>query len=242
MLGGGRFVLALSHALCALGALVHHEYLLDRSTLAPALALFVASGWVLRAWKWTCTPAVTGVLLILAIAAATMDVARREDVRSVFYPPTVKNLVPLSEVVIASLPAAGTLRVLGTFNEFSAGWVRILEARHGRGGVVEIDAPYPLVPTRDGWNAEWSDAYSELVAAWADDGTRTIVAIEVEPSSPLHTDDYRLWNAWKRNLVAAVRGSDRFAHAGSTAIAEGVRVERFTLSVVEDDGFVEPER
>jgi len=61
-----------------------------------------------------------------------------------------------------------------------------------------------------------------MVARWAQDDTRRVLAIAVDPQSPFRKRDYELWNSWKLNLIKALDESSAFVPTDQTHLKCGV--------------------
>ena len=118
----------------------------------------------------------------------------------------------------------GFVRVVGTFNEFGAGWVRLLQARSAQPVTVTVDVPYPLDRDRDALDPRWDPAYGSIVDGWTRDGTRAVVAIEVDPRSSYFYESYRRWSAWKLNLLHALDQSGAFSRVRTDSLEAGVNI------------------
>lgn len=223
-----RIAMASAYVGFALVALSQHAYLLERSLLGPTVALWVILGSVLALApvRWL-RGAVLTCMLIALVLASTGGLTERRKWSEVDYPATLTTLTGLSEEISTELAGEGLVRVVGTFNEFGAGWVKVLHRRAGSRVALGIDAPFPLQAERDRWPSQWDPRYEEIAAQWARDDTRTIVAIEVAPASTFDSPDYAAWNAWKLNLVRAVRESGRFEATRASMTTNGVTITVF---------------
>lgn len=226
--GDARFALAVGYLAVAMIALIRHDYLLSRNLVGPGVALFAAAGSGLAAQppRWHRIAATAaGVVILLSAGLATH--ASRDQLLKRYYPEHAGDLAAASKIIAANLGVPGKVRVVGTFNEFSPGWVRILGRRHGADGPLAVDIEYPLETARTGRDAAWSPRYQELVGGWATDGTARVLALVVHPGSTYHGTDYTRWNAWKQNLVVALDAAPDFVIADRRALPGGVEVVVF---------------
>ncbi len=220
--------------IASVGALAIHPYLLDRSLVGPAALLSLPAGCgfavVARAIPQT-RPVARRVVAIAWLGLAVLTVLlsiprariwerRLDDRRSA-------ELAPLSRFVEESFRGISKCRVLGSFNEFSLGWARILWHRTHGAGAPDLagDFAYPLGESRSGLDGRPDSAYTTLARDWRTTAAdEAVLTIQVADGSRWDTQDYQLWNKWKRNEIGAV------------ASLPGVRsVARFTS----DDGSVQ---
>lgn len=226
---GPPFVLALAYVLAALAALVRHDYLLSRNLIGPSVALLMAVGWVLASWPQGRGRVLVVVPLLVLLASTTWaHHASRRDQLDRMFPPELTSLAPLSRAVAEQLtPLDGRVRLVGTFNEFSPGWVHIIRRRAAPRVPFGIDAAYPLASTRSGRDPRWVPEYDGIVDRWSRDGTGRVIALLVTPGSPFDTADYRHWNAWKANLALALGHSAAFTEVERRQVTAGIELVVF---------------
>lgn len=223
----GRFTLALAYVAMALIALVRHDYLLSRNLVGPSVALLAAAGLAAAGLPRPRLLAAAAAAVLLASLAWAPHTSRAALLEKQF-PTSITALTPLSAAITGRFDDAfGRVRVVGTFNEFSPGWVRILARREAPDLAVSIDVPYPLTGTRSGRDARWAPDYDAIVEQWTGDGTGRVIALLVTPDSPFDTADYRHWNAWKANLAVALQRSAAFAEVERQPVAAGVELAVF---------------
>lgn len=224
-----RLALAVGYVAFSLAALGRHEYLLARNLTAPVTALLVAVGLALAALPPGRRFAASAVLLLLLILSPlTFSGPYRRDYVQRYYPPGAARLAPLSEACTRQMTRPGRTRVIGTFNEFSPGWVKILALRAEDQNPLSITASCPAPRSRAGIDTTWSPRYAELIEGWAEDDTRRVLAIGVERGSPYDSRDYELWNAWKLNLIRALEESPDFRLAERRELDCGVNFTVFS--------------
>ncbi len=231
-------------------ALAKHPYLLDRNLVSAVVWILVlaslggaellgslrsrwpriAVGGVARAGGTAliASAALAGVVLLLfQSASATGEDLERE------FGAYAERLIPLSRFVRKQLGSRESCRVIGTFNAFSPGWVQILWRRvpPTRRAHLEIDFPYLGRLSSTGLDPSPDPAYRELVDGWVRrESPEVVVEIELQAGSPLRDEDYARWNAWKLNLVQAVRNHPSARRSRRLRLgAERVVVETITL-------------
>ena len=185
-LRGGRDPRSVAAAALALGTLATfamHPYLLGRNLviLVAAVAVLVGAGLRSVAWRGASLPVNVAVVLIALLTIPSAN-ARRTALVNAYYPESAWDLQPVSRAIEDALRDRGFVRVVGTFNEFSAGWVRLLHARSHAHTTLTIDAPFPLERSRESLDAGWDPAYAEIVESWTRDGTAQVVGIGSIPA------------------------------------------------------------
>jgi len=220
-----RFFAAALLALGSLASFALHPYLLGRNLVILVVAVTVVIGAGLRGMEWggRSVPAHAFVIAIALFLIPTAN-AKRTRLVEVYYPATARELQPVSSAVEEALAGGGFVRVVGTFNEFGAGWVRLLQSRSDEPVTVTVDAPYPLARDREALDPRWDPAYGDIVDAWTRDGTRSVIAIEVDSRSHYHDEGYERWNAWKLNLLRALDQSDAFSRVRTDSLEAGISI------------------
>ncbi len=216
---GALAVAATTAIVAGIAPLALHPYLLDRNLVAPAALLSLPCGLgaaalldmsILR--RGSRRALVAGVLAAATIAVGVGTAGRAANWTRALLPDRLASLAPVSRYVAGALATTTSCRVLGTFNEFSPGWVHILWRRthDGGGGELVFDHPYPLVSARTGLDARPDSAYVAQARAWVSSAPQErILTISVAAHSVWDGPDYQAWCAWKRNEIAAVAGCDR---------------------------------
>lgn len=224
-----RATFALAYVVFSLVALGWHEYLLSRNMVGPTVGLLAAGGWGLRLLPHRRQALASAMVLILVVGSPLIfdGPSRREFVQDHF-PSGAARLDALSLACEGQMQESGRTRIVGTFNEFSPGWVKILALRANPRNSLRVGVRCPLPRSRTGYPAQWLPEYGELVAGWGSDGTRRVLALRVEPDSPYHTRDYEQWNAWKLNLLRALEESPDFAVSARADLDCGVGYTLFT--------------
>ncbi len=229
--GGGRFVLALAFVAFSLVAMGRHQYLLARNLTGPVVALLAAAGMGLSALSRVRRAAVSLILLlVLFLSLLTFKGPYRREYVERYYPTAAARLAPLSAVCKEQMARPGRTRIVGTFNEFSPGWVKILAMDSDAQSSLRVGAPCPWPRSREGYSQQWLPEYARLIAGWAKDGTRQVVALAVKPDSPYRTRDYEHWNAWKLNLVKALDQSVAFSTTAHGDLPCGVSYTVYDLA------------
>lgn len=216
---------SVAYLVASLVVLSGYEYLLSRNLAGPAVALAIAAGchpaWARPLTRFAVVPVCFGVVF------AFLSLSERREMVHRYYPDEAMALSSLSSAVQAQLPTSDSTHLLGTFNEFSPGWVRLMNEVYGSNSHLRIDAPYPLESSRSGLDAQWDPRYVEWAQKIEDSKTDLVLGIEVDPTSPYFSEGYRAWSAWKRNLVRAVSESGEFHRIERTEYAPGVYLSVF---------------
>ncbi len=199
-------------------ALSLHPYLLDRNIAGVALAtiLLAAIGastglrWIedLLGRRAHLLATAGAIALAFASVATAFPASRAELDRA--YRRGSEGLAPASDFVQHHLQSAASCRVIGTFDAFSPGWVRILYRRipPPRRPALTVGIPYPLERSRVGLDASPQPIYLELARRLPrPKAPLRILTLDVLDGSIFDNDDYSRWGAWKRNLVVAIRNS-----------------------------------
>ncbi|PIV81595.1 hypothetical protein COW53_03530 [bacterium CG17_big_fil_post_rev_8_21_14_2_50_64_8] len=218
-----RLVLAAAYMAVGLAALARHEYQLSRNMVGPTLGLLAALGWGLRmlpAGRHTLASAV--ILLLVVLSPLTFPGPYRSEYVQRYYPLGSVRLDDLSLACDRQMAEPGLTRIVGTFNEFSPGWVKILAMQSGTNNPLAVGVRCPLPRSRTGYPEQWLPEYGDLIEAWGSDGTRRVLVLGVAPDSPYDTHDYELWNAWKLNLLRALDESPDFAVSSGVDLDCGV--------------------
>lgn len=193
-------------------AIARHPYFLDRLLLPVVAALAVLAGFgvmtLVRAAgaRGAGTGRAAGVVAVAATATLVglNGPALRLGLADLF-PPANARLAPVSRQLQGLLGAGRRVRVVGTFNNFSENWVRILWRRSGARGDLELEYPYLGTRDRTGLDAAWTPRYFDRLQEWLDqDPPDLVVALVPDDPSPWRDTDYRLWNAWKLNYARAL--------------------------------------
>lgn len=197
-------------------AFARHSYFLDRLQLAAGLVFVVLAAVGLAellarldaARPGSARP--LGGLAVAAAAAVTLAGGPAFDRQhDLLFPPLNQSLAEVSTAVRRIMADHDAAIVVGTFNNFSAPWTRILwhESRGGRprtGLVTEFD--YPLPPSRSGLDPAWDPRYARhLEERLKVIDAPVAITLEPYPDAPWRDGDYRHWNEWKRNYVTALR-------------------------------------
>lgn len=250
--GRNALSLAATIYICvALAALSLHPYLLDRNLLAVAAVIAIPVGLGLVATNEALRRlGRRGRMTLAALAAVALALVFVEEriaiasQRETYFRPELSRLAPLSRFVESAFRRVGSCRVIGTFNEFSAGWVRILWLRTHPHGEERLAAefPYPLSAGRGAMDSQDDPAYTRQVMQWAgDDPEESLLIIGIADGSRWADEDYRRWNCWKRNSARAAAGLATFrALDGLDASEDGLRAEfraRETPDIIYGDGW-----
>ncbi len=238
----GPLILAsITYLATTLLALSRHPYLLDRNLVAAAVvcvALAALGGVHLGRWIAHSLPrrAQASLAFLLVAAAAftllssvpsTLVSNQRE------YGPDAERLKPISRFISTEMRKHQECCVLGTFNAFSPGWVRILARRipARRRPHLRIGFPYPLKSSRTGLDARPDPSYVQTIREWERrDKPKFVVNIDVRDGSVFDDDDYARWNAWKRNYIQVIRNSPD-ARLMSSTEADSQRVVAEAISL-----------
>ncbi|MEZ4389130.1 MAG: glycosyltransferase family 39 protein [Candidatus Krumholzibacteriia bacterium] len=210
---------AAAYVVGTLAALAMHPYVLGRNLFVAALVLAVLAGrgfavvasWLERrravAPRFGRLAGITAAVLMLAIAS---ERARDQVERQ--YHGRDQAIATLSDFLAEELTAPGSCRVVGTFNECSAGWVELLRSRGGAArDPLRVDFPYPLARGRDRLPAGPDPHYRELVDDWFAAHEDRVILITVDPGSPWWTEDYARYGAWKLQVAAAIAARPELA-------------------------------
>ena len=223
-----RLALALAYVVGSMIALARHEYLLSRNLVSPTIVVLFAAGMFseslapVRRWVVVALIGALGLGVLLADEPPT----RRSMVER-YYPAKSNDLRDLSDALVARFDREKRTRVVGTFNDFSSGWVHVLRYRHARGARIGVGWPYPLERDRTGLSDAWSDEYRAIVDGWGRDGIDRVLAIEVVDGSPFESRDYELWSRWKRNLVRAAIESPYYRQVESITLRGEIELHVF---------------
>lgn len=222
-------------------ALSRHPYLLERNLLPSGLILIMLAaigGAILLDRFATVLPhSAHAPLLILGCAAAGYALLgsegmARERTKRVFGW-NGQRLEAVSSFIDAGMRQHPTCRVVGTFDAFSPGWVQILAKRIPLASrpQLAIGFPYPGTSSRTGIDPAPDARYLATVRNWEQrEDPEFVIDIDVLPSSVFHDRDYELWNAWKQNLIRAIRSSPS-ARLLARASADSQRVVVEALSL-----------
>jgi len=234
-------LLGTGYLLTTMTALGRHEYLLDRNMFAPSMILIVLAsvgasrlagrgplrGFSLRGWR-------TGALALGVSAFLVAGAGQARILTGGFKPPGNDSLAMVSGFLERAMGGGASMRVVGTFNWLSAGWVRILGHRQHGGSPYRlgVDFPYPGVPDRRGYDSGYNADYDRLIEDWLAGSPEELVAtIELDEGSPFRGEDYRLWNAWKANYCACI--AKRLAGREVAALdlpSEGIHVRIYHVA------------
>jgi 4-amino-4-deoxy-L-arabinose transferase-like glycosyltransferase len=237
----GRFgPVAACYVLCTMGALSCHDYLLDRNlvviavllAMLAAMGLVVVAAWLRRRVRW-CGRGLLATTCALGLAVTALGVGVNRDAAVQYYRVELGQLAPVTDCVADLLRRGQTCRVIGTFNEFSPGWVKLLWVREGKplDAGLALEFPYPLNGARNELGYEPDPAYDRLVEDWVRAGADDLViTLQVRPGSTWDTEDYRKWNKWKENVTSALSKSTAFALVEEQFFPEaGIEVRAFRV-------------
>lgn len=222
---------AVAYALASMVALSGHEYLLSRNLVAPAVALALAAG--MGAHSLPRASRATVLVLLLGLIASWGTLSVRQHQVSRYYPSESTRLEELSVAVARVVDSPGETMVVGTFNEFSPAWVRLLAERGGGASGISFEPTYPLEDDRSGRSSDWDPAYRDLADEMGHGDVARIVGIEVDSTSVFHGQDYRNWGAWKVNLVRALKDHEVFVASRTSEPAPGVHLTVFERAVMD---------
>ena len=222
-----------------LAVISDHSYLLDRLALAGGVVFVVPAGFGLLALLEMLARGgrraahVGGWSAVVAAGLFVLgnDPACRHQL-ALLYPPQNPRLAPVSAYVQEVMSSGERVRIVGTFNNFSEYWARILWRRSGSSaatGPLETEFGYPFPRERTGLKAADDPIYAAALARQlADSRAAVIIALEPAPDSPWRDGDYALWNAWKLNYLRALRASPLvWEETGRDFPAAGLRVDIF---------------
>ena len=207
-------LLGIGYFLAAMVALGRHEYLLDRNMFAPAMILVMLAGvgvsrlvarHPLRGFRHAAWS--RGALVLAAIVALVAGAGQARVRTSIYKPPGNGSLAQVSRFMERAMEDGTSMRVVGTFNWLSAGWMRILAQRQRVAGSyrLAVDFPYPGVPGRSSYDSGESADYARVVEDWLADTPEELVAtIQLDEESPFRSEDFRLWSAWKGNYCSII--------------------------------------
>jgi len=207
-----------TYVLGTMTALAWHPYILGRNLFVAAvvLAVLAAVGMAtmaedLRRWRpalsrcgWLAGVGVAAVMVAVACGQARLRVEGMYHGRD-------EALASLTTLMTEELSAPGSCRVVGTFNEFSAGWVRLLSMRSG--GVarpMQVEFPYPLEKERHRRSDRPDPRYAELVDDWFPRREDRVILVTIDQGSPLWSPDYATFSSWKRRVAEAIMERDEF--------------------------------
>lgn len=230
-------IAAAIYVAATMGALALHPYLLDRSIVAASGILASLAGVGLatvarpldggrRAVRLAVTA--TGFVLLLTMAWTSRPAVLAG--RAPYDDPALARLAPLSAYVRTAFARVESCRILGTFNEFGPGWAQLLwrQAHPLAPRELACDFAYPLPAVRAGLDDRDDPAYAAQVGTWAaGDPEEGLVTITVEEGSTWDNHDYRLWNRWKRNTIAATLALPGYAMVDEIRLDEEAIHVRF---------------
>jgi len=252
---GALAVAATTAIVAGVAPLALHPYLLDRNLVAPAALLSLPCGLGTATLlemnglrPGSRRALVAGFLAAVALTLGVATASRAANWTRALLPDRLASLAPVSRYVSGVLATTASCRVLGTFNEFSPGWVHILWRRaHGStAGDLAFDLPYPLASARTGLDARPDTAYVAQARRWVGERPQErILTISVAAHSVWNGPDYGEWCAWKRNEIAAVAGCGRVCMVSEFALPDSslrVRCLRPDLPAVSyEEGWGPPE-
>lgn len=192
-------------------ALALHPYVLGRNLFVAAVvaAVLTAVGFAalfadLSARRPQVRHLSSAVGVAMAILLVTLASGRARSRVESMYHGQDQALARLSQVVGEELATPGSCRVVGTFNEFSAGWVRLMATRDQcLARPLRVEFPYPLNGGRSGRSDAPNPIYDQMVARWMTDGEERVILVMLDRHSPWWGEDYSRHVAWKNRLAEA---------------------------------------
>lgn len=238
-------VASFSYFALSLAAFSMHPYVLSRNLATPAAALAVAFGvgvqrLGIRPRFKIARPILTGACLVLAVSTLPN---RREETKK-FFPDTDAGLQELGDAIEASFHEPTSMRVIGSFNEFSPGWTQVLAERANFEGTLRFSMPYPLEAMRASRPSAWDLEYRRAIERWAPSGESVVIGIALTNESPLRTEDYERWSEWQQNLVEALGQNSLYSLASLDSLSTGVVMsvfEKLDPPMVFTEGWRPPE-
>ena len=207
-------LVATTYVLITLAALSRHPYVLSRNLFAAAVVLTMLAGIGAAAiWRDLLQPrppvarAVAVAAGLLATVMLTQAAAIAHERVDDCYPGDDGGLREASDFLAAELARPGSCRLVGTFNELSGGWARVLAEREYRSSApppLRIEFPYPLERLRTGRDPRPDPAYEETVEHWLAGPENRVITIEVAKGSRWWSDGYRRYASWKQNYIDAL--------------------------------------
>ncbi|MBD3220014.1 hypothetical protein GF314_02125 [bacterium] len=204
---GALTLAALTYVVATLIVLAMHPYVLGRNLFAAALVLLVPASqgaavllatarrrWPLTRRAWRLAGLAVGVVLL----ARSVDLAGGEVHRQ--YLGREASLQRLSQALAEELAAPGSCRVVGTFNECSPGWVRLLAARAGS---VASPLRIGFAPEDPGRSSAGRRPLPSI-DRWLSTHEDRVILIQVAEDSPWWTDDIARHGAWRQELAARI--------------------------------------
>jgi len=202
---------AATYVLGTLATLAFHAYNLDRNIVSVgmvlccsaglgAATLFARADGTAPRWRPAALVALCALLL-----AGSASMTRRYPYR--LYKQGLSELPLVSSYVRAMMKRPGRFRVVGTFNEFSLPWTRILWRQAGRDDPrgITTGLPYPLEQQRTGLDPRPAPEYWEEVVRWYEGAPEeNLITLEVLEGSPCRTGVFENWGVWKHNYVRAL--------------------------------------
>ena len=225
---GALTVVAAVYSAATIVALVGHPYILTRNLFSFAVMIVVlaATGAAVVAHDIArFAPRSMRVIRLggLAVAAILFVVGAgqaRTDLEA-YYKGNDESLRRASEFLAQELARPGSCRVVGTFNELSAGWVRVLSRQADTpSSMLATEFPYPLAKDRDQLDPRFDPVYADRVADWRQHPEDRVITITVDEGSRYWSDDYEHFSSWKRNYVDALAGRADLVPGRSLDLAE----------------------
>ena len=220
-----------AYVLSSIAALALHPYLLDRNLSAPAVALFLAAG--IGAEVLERVVGFRRLLPVMTLAVVIAAGLRWDDGRRLVekeYPPIQASLAGLSHLVEDQLRETPPTLILGTFDGFSAGWVRLLRRRAHTSSSVMIETPPPAFsPDHSPPATQLQEREDELRQWWAGGGSSQIVVISLLDDSPLLRSGERGWNEWMRRMAATVDADSTLRKVRSDTLRVGAVLSVYHL-------------
>ena len=214
----------------SLAALVRHDYLLSRNLVGPmaALAVAVAAGarslprrresWLLR----------LGAVAVFAVGA-WLGLPVRAQLAGNLQGPVDPDLDVVTQILREGMNGPGEVRVVGTFEQFGSGWVKIVGLQLPTPLVVRVDWPYPVAlgPDRAGRSTNWHPEYARTLQNWASHGEPRVITFTVEDTSPYHGSGHAKWTQWKDNYAAGIPWTGWYSVKREQRLSDGVQVTVF---------------
>ena len=227
----------------SLAAIATHDYLLDRLQMAAGVVFVALAGFgVIAVLERSSTrrPRLAvmghgGFVLVAGLVAATNGPAIAAQLAKI-YPPANALLAPVSRYMRELAAQDGQVTLVGTFNEFSEPWAKLIWLASGQrppGAGLQTEFGYPLPKQRNGWDSAYHPIYKTVLRRRLADLPAGIVAALVPAEgSPWRGGDYNLWNAWKLNYVAELDSCPGVRRVSETSFPEAdLKVVVFAGSV-----------
>lgn len=195
-----------------------HSYFLDRLFLGAGVVVAVLAAYGFQRIISLLDGRnlhLGAVAMVIGVAAAGwLAFGNRSSIDrqyAIIFPEKNAMLAELSEHIQETMKEHRNLRVLGTFNNFSEPWTRILWNRTRGPGARDglgLEYPFFLDQSRTGWDSSHDPRYAtELTRQLEDEHADLIIGIVPHEDSRWRDGDYLQWNAWKLNYIGELQNT-----------------------------------